>query len=92
MHDGNVKIVPTSKIFDVSPHVYFVSKDQITPSTTVVIGQYVIERNVTLLHNDNVDSVAKWRKLVFMYTRKVISLLNIILESSGRKTESEQDH
>jgi hypothetical protein len=39
----------------VSSRISFVSKDQITTSTTAVIGQYVIERNVTLLQNDNVD-------------------------------------
>jgi hypothetical protein len=56
MHGGNVKIIPTSEIVDVSAHAYFVSKDHITPSTTVLIGQYMIERNVTPLQNDKVDT------------------------------------
>jgi hypothetical protein len=56
MYGDNVKSVPASTTYGLFFHAYSLSKDQITHTKTVVIGQYMIERNVTLLHNGELGS------------------------------------
>lgn len=56
MFDSNDKIIAISEIWKVSVSVYSVFEGQITQSTSVIVGQAVNKRNVSLLFSHELKS------------------------------------
>jgi hypothetical protein len=56
VYGGSVKIIAINGTYKVSDSVYFVSEDQITHLLTVVVGQVVNERTISLLFCGELDS------------------------------------
>jgi hypothetical protein len=55
VYGGNVEIIAISEICKVSVTVCFVSYGQISQKLTVIVGQVVNERNLSLLFNSKLD-------------------------------------
>lgn len=67
MYGDSVKIIAINGTYEVSGSVYFVSEDQITHLSTVVVDQVVTEGIMSLLLSGELDSDHYEEKVTFIY-------------------------